>query len=211
MKELTQPWQGRRLWTKRGVIVLGLLMGIQAMSLCAGSGRVIDEETGKPLAGVYVIAMWHASGFSPVVSKTVCYHFAITKSDETGNYSLPTFSWNINPLLSDRQRYLEYYIAGYEDSPNNKTGDEVRRLRRSTKNIEERIRNLAHQRYHNCTSETGRREKLLPLYQAQLDEATRLASSPIERGLMESVRAQRLEAEIGFDAYSKLLMEKSKP
>lgn len=211
MNKFAQFWRDRRHWAKRIVIVLAMLIGVHAMSLWAGSGRVIDEETGKPLAGVYVMAMWHASGFSPVVSKTVCYQFAISKSDEDGKYSLPTFSWNINPFLSDRQRYLEYYIAGYEISANNTTDDVVRRLRRSTKSVEDRMRSLAHQRYQNCTSERERREKLLPLYQAQLDEATRLASSPVERGLLEIVRAQRLEAEIGFDAYSKLLMEKSKP
>lgn len=211
MNKFTQFWRARRYWAKRIVIVLAMLIGVHAMSLWAGSGRVIDEETGKPLAGVYVMAMWHASGFSPVVSKTVCYQFAISKSDEDGKYSLPTFSWNINPFLSDRQRYLEYYIAGYEDSPNNKSDDDVQRLRPTIKNVEERIGSFIHQRYARCTSESVAREKLVPLYQAQLDEANRIASTPVEKDLLESVRARRLGAELGFDEYNKLLMKKSKP
>lgn len=210
MNKFTRLCRDRRLWAKRIVIALAMLVGVHAMSLWAGSGQVIDEETGKPLAGVYVMAMWHASGFSPVVSKTVCYQFAISQTNDDGKYFLPTFSWNINPFLSDRQRYLEYYIAGYEDSPNNKPDEVVRKLRRSTKNAEQRIKSFLHPRYRMCTSEKQRSEQLVPLYQAQLDEASQLAKSPVERDLLESVRAQRLSAELGFEAYTKLLIEKSK-
>ena len=118
---------------------------------------------------------------------------------------------NINPFLSDRQRYLEYYIAGYEDSPNNKSDDDVRRLRRTIKNVEERLKSFVHQRYRNCTSESEAKEKLVPLYQAQLDEATRIANTPVEKDLLESARARRVAAELGFGAYTKLLIEKGKP
>ena len=201
MKKLRQLWQDRRLWAKRGVIALGVLLGVHAMSLWAGSGRVIDEETGKPLAGVYVMAMWHASGFSPVVSKSVCYYFAISKSDEDGKYSLPTFSWNINPFLSDRQRYLEYYIAGYEDSPSNMPNVETRLMQRYKGTAEQRLRKFTNRLgYERCVSQGGRKEKLGPLYKSIYEEGVKIATTQTEKELAGILKFVWDSAVLPYDA-----------
>ena len=160
------------------VLAIIALFGIHGISLWAGSGQVIESENGKPLQGVYVMAMWHASAFNPVDSRTVCSNFAITQTDKDGQYSLPVFSWRgVWPLFSDRQRYKEFYMAGYENFSGDDLTGAVIKMRRSTETVEKRLQSFLHQRYTNCTSEGEREKKLGTLYKAQLDEAKSIATS----------------------------------
>lgn len=209
MIKLKQLWQNPKRLIRALIASAIVLAGIHGINLWAGSGQVIDAETGKPLKGVFVMAMWHGNPIA-IEARTVCYNFAITQTGQDGSYLLPVLSWN-PAVLINRERYKEFYLAGYENFSNDDLTGAVIKMRRTTETAEQRLESFIHQRYAKCTSEAERKDKLVPLYQAQLDEATILASTPAEKRLLESVRARRLAAEIGYDAYTDTLMKANKP
>lgn len=191
------------------VAALALIAFAFAIDAAASSGQVVDEESGKPLEGVLVTAKWQGSVYLGVDSRTVCYHFAITTTDKEGRYTLPDWSWSLNPFLSNRQRYLDYYLAGYERSPNRNRYDEDNMvLRRHAKSVEERLKSLFGGDPEACIPEHQRKAKLLPLYRAQYEEAKKIAVTPKERELAEIFRASMISAEFGWNAYTNMQMQK---
>ena len=125
---------------------------------------------------------------------------------------MSSLSWNLNPFRSDRHRYVEYYLPGYEDSPNNKVDIGIWKLRRFTKTVEERLGRLANSGYYDCTSEAERKEKLVSLYRAQYDEAQKIATTPSEKKLATSIKYALDMAEIGHATYTiKILDGAPKP
>ncbi|MBC7624799.1 MAG: hypothetical protein H7232_15605 [Aeromicrobium sp.] len=209
MSKFKRLWQNPRRIIKALIVLAIAFSGIQGINLWAGAGQVIDAETGKPLAGVFVMAMWHGNPIA-IESRTVCYHFAITQTGHDGSYNLPVLSWNPSVLIN-RERYKEFYFAGYENFTNDDFTGAVIRMRRITGTVEQRLKSLMPPRYELCTTEAERRDKLVPLYQAQLDEATLLARTPTEKLLLTRLQGRRLAAEIGDDAYTATLMKTGRP
>ena len=172
MNKFRQIWQNPKHLLKGVVALAVVLLGIHGVSLWAGAGQVIDAETGKPLEGVFVIAMWEGSGATPVSRRSVCYSFAITQTDTDGQYRLPTFSWNLLPFYSNRHRQINVYLAGYETLPNDILAEAIIKMRRRTETVKQRLDLLVRSTwYENCTSQEERKSKLGPLYKAHLDEA----------------------------------------
>ena len=209
MNKFKRLWQNPRRIIKSLIVLAIALSGIQGINLWAGAGQVIDAETGKPLAGVFVMAMWHGNPIA-IEARTVCYHFAITQTGQDGSYNLPVLSWNPTVLIN-RERYKEFYLAGYENFTNDDFTGAVIRMRRITGTVEQRLKSLMPPRYELCTSEAEMKDKLVPLYQVQLDEATLLASTPSEKLLLKDLQVRRLVAEIGYDAYRDSLMKAHRP
>lgn len=195
------------------VLAIIALFGIHGINLWAGAGQVIDSGNGRPLQGVYVMAMWHASAFNPVDSRTVCYNFAITQTDKDGQYSLPVFSWRgLWPLFSDRQRYKDFYLAGYENFSDDDFTGAVIKMRRTKDIVEKRLNDLiTRQSYATCMSESDEKEQLLPVYKAKYEEGRSIAATPEEKKLVETLRGIQLSTELGHDKYIKLQMKGQKP
>lgn len=188
-----------------------LLGGAQLFSVAAGAGQVIDEETSKPLEGVFAMASWTSGGPGIVDSRTVCYAFEITQTDKNGKFHLPELSWNINPLYWERHRLMEFYLAGYETSPNDNPNSDVRKMRRFKRNVEARLARMGPSGYKlSCVPPSQRKEKLAPLFKAQYEEAKNIASSRSEKEQAEGIRASYIGAEFGDGAYSKMLMNETK-
>ncbi len=104
----------------------GLIFPISASS-DAIKGKAVDSATGKPLAGVLVIATWHdfTTGSGPGFMHQgggvyySCYQLVnvlTTVSDADGNYAFP--AWKGMPAhcqhMAVNQPYLVYYKPGYE-------------------------------------------------------------------------------------------------
>ena len=195
------------------VLAIIALFGIHGINLWAGAGQVIDSGNGRPLQGVYVMAVWHASAFNPVDSRTVCYNFAITQTDKDGQYSLPVFSWRgLWPLFSDRQRYKDFYLAGYENFSDDDFTGAVIKMRRTKDTVEKRLNDLiTRQSYATCMSESDEKEQLLPVYKAKYEEGRSIAATPEEMKLVETLRGIQLSTELGHDKYIKLQMKGQKP
>jgi len=180
----------------RSLMIGILLCGLGRLSN-ADSGQVIDEETKRPLEGVYVMASWTSGGPSIAHSSTVCYHFEVTQTDRDGKYSLPDFSWNFNPLLWDRYVAHEFYLPGYEDARNNAPGRAIWRMRPYRGSTEERLNALATGYRELCVPESERRQELGSVYRAQADEAARIASSEREREIAMILKERRDRTELG--------------
>lgn len=79
-------------------------------------GRVVDEETGLPLAGAVVAVIWGNSsylGMHPGVPQFLNAQETVTDSD--GNFTLPVsagLNWDLYTLVSDP--WIVMYQPGYE-------------------------------------------------------------------------------------------------
>lgn len=101
-----------------GIGVAALLAFGLTLPSCAMEGQVLEEGTNKPLAGVIVIATWHGSKLNPVHSISTCFHLETATTDKNGKFKMPSFSGNFDPFIVDRNRYLDVYKAGYQQSAN---------------------------------------------------------------------------------------------
>lgn len=184
-------------------LLLGLLQGVTA---CARGGQVIDEDTGKPLEGVFVMAIWNAYVPGIVGPYSRCYAFEITRTDQNGHYRLPQFSWDFSPMLWERHRYQDYYLAGYEEAPNNDTGAHVWKMRRFTGSVESRLKNMGALDNHiSCLPEADWKVKLAPLYRVQAEEARKLAVTPREKELARAFEFVAVEVEVGHEKHGEIL------
>ena len=171
----------------------------------AHADQVIDEETGKPLEGVFVMVSWRSHGPSVVINKTVCYAFETIRTDKNGQFEMPKFSWNFNPLHWDRNRSVELYLAGYERSPNDFHDSDVAKMRRFKGTVEDRLKKLISVGYrHSCVPEAQAKEKLAPLYKAQVEEAINIAVSTSDKKIVQSLRLLHFESEMGHEAFMKM-------
>lgn len=75
-------------------------------------GKVVDADTGEPLAGAFVIARYSGSIPTPGHSNTVCYHAAGTTSNEGGDYRIPS-SVDVLDIKVDKRSRLDFFKPGY--------------------------------------------------------------------------------------------------
>lgn len=168
--------------------VLMLAIGLHAANTWAGVGQVIDEETRKPLANVFVMAKWVGHANLGAIGKTICYDFAITQTDKNGRFSLRDRSWNFNPFLTDRERYVDFYLQGYEWSTSNVydksigiSDSGVIVISRYKGPVMTRLTWLATGRYAGCIPDHQTRSTLLPFYSARYEEAQSIAITVEEK------------------------------
>lgn len=187
-----------RLHRLRPAIVV-IVLALQACA--ADGGQVIDSATGKPLAGVHVIARWDGQRLAGAVSKHDCFKVEATTTDASGRYSLPATSWNLNPLLSDRRRTLIFYKRGYK-APEPRASDDEARVPMSP---DERI-GLERIRYVNgtaagadCGSEPEQRARLLPYYREVYEEVKAIAKSPEDLGALSGALFRVELLDLGSD------------
>ena len=189
-----------RLKRKQILILVVALLGLQWLNVAAGSGKVIDEETGLPLEGAFVVISWKSGGPGIVDGRTFCMGLDVAKTDKEGRYSLPSFSGNFNPFRWERYSAMEVYLAGYESSPNNKPDADVRKLRRFKGSVEARLNVLSGIGYReSCVPENERKAKLAPLYRAQYEEAMRIANSDAEKVHVRTLKYALDSAELPYD------------
>lgn len=168
---------------KRSLVSTCMLVGVALLATaCARSGQVVDKATGKPLEGVFVMAIWDGYIPGPVGPASRCYDFEITRTDRNGNYRLPRYSWDLRPWILGRHRYQDYYLAGYEQAPGNSRDSPVMQMRSISGDVGSRLHRMeSSASYRYCLSRGDRKRKLVPLYRAQAEEARRLAVTPAEK------------------------------
>lgn len=91
----------RRRWWRTGVSVAALLLAIQSITITLPiHGRVVDEASGKPVAGAAIAALWQFDAWTPVhglPGGTVKIAQAVT--DEEGVFRFPAAFILHPPLL----------------------------------------------------------------------------------------------------------------
>lgn len=197
MNELIHTTRARRLFNAAIALLLTVIVSLDFSVAHAASGRVINEVTGKPIEGVFVIATWTGSVSLGPVARSGCYKIEMTRTDKEGKFSLPDWSFNLNPFIWRRDRYVGYYFTDFEESPNNNPkglreppdeGDIL--MRPFAGDVEERLRLLATGLDEGCMSPFHLGQALFPFYQMNYEEARRIAQKPDHQEQVASARYQ---------------------
>ena len=154
-----------------------------------GSGIVVDETTGLPIEGVYVVARFTARAITPVNSSQVCFKVVSTKTDHAGRFMLWPLSWNFNPLLWLRERQLLFYFKGYavpeqsylyplRVSMKPQPGFDLARIE-SMHTVGRRL---------GCGPDAQQKKFVLPVYQAMVIEAQEIADRTERPGLARGMK-----------------------
>ncbi len=193
---------------------IACLLAANTTMPCAYEGRVVDKDTGKPIAGAYVVAAWRGSLISPPERVSICFHVDVTMTDKEGKFSFFDWSGNIDPLLVNRRMHPEvFYKAGYYWNLSkpfpiiNKTFV----LTPHSGTPEERFEQIKARIPTECGYEDGPR-KLVPLMKAIYAEAKAAAITDKQRqsadGWLEM--ADRYEFDNSVAAKNKLLRQNEK-
>src|SRR6266498_3504059 len=76
-------------------------------------GKIIDSETGQPLDGVIVVAMYTKEIISIPESRNVAFHFKEVVTGKDGMFRIPAYTTLINPLAWDGGVFFIVYKSGY--------------------------------------------------------------------------------------------------
>jgi hypothetical protein len=197
MKLLNQIWQMPRTLVSAVTFVVIAFLGTHASSLWAGSGVVLDEATKKPLAGVFVYAMWYAEVWNPVIARSDrCIAHAITQTDENGKFKLRDFSWNFEFWMTGRTRVVDYYVAGYDLVDENASDPPIVYMRQFTGTVAARLTRIMNVGGQNCLA-VNERKVLLPLYKARYEEAKSVAVTPEEKKIASNFKDVFDEIDLG--------------
>jgi hypothetical protein len=170
-----------RVISRAAALAVGIAASLHVASAAAGSGQVLDEETKKPLAGVFMWALWSAGVWNPAIAQSKCYAHAMTQTDENGKFKLRDFSWNFEPWLEGRTRGVGYYLAGYELVRNGDTDPPIVYMRRYKGTVLNRLQHIRHVGGGGECLSARERKILLPLYKARNEEAKVIAVTPEEK------------------------------
>jgi hypothetical protein len=104
--------------SKRSILKMAslLLFTTASMSTLAEQGVVLDKTTGKPIPGAIVVATWNGVVGVVVQGTSQCYKAEVAIADDKGRFDVSAFSWNLNPLMIDRQRDFAVLAPGYRES-----------------------------------------------------------------------------------------------
>ena len=173
-------------------IVAFVLFRACSLSSRAIDGVVLDESTGKPIAGAIVVATWTGDVSKLVDSGTVCYHAETARTDANGKYQIPAWSlpWSTrNFRISARGPVGEAYKPGYIFSTYRPLPDLLLTPHKGTKDqYYEYLSTIS--RRNGCTPDAESEKNLLLFYGSIAAEADLIAETRDQVRLSESFRHQ---------------------
>ncbi|MBL8510252.1 MAG: carboxypeptidase regulatory-like domain-containing protein [Betaproteobacteria bacterium] len=151
-------------------------------------GRVFEADSGQPLPGAFVIAVWSYSGSDGVGSRSGCSRLEIVQSDAQGRYVIPAGSARTS---RNTRRGMLVFLAGYEEAHPLRVSREEQERQKPMRKYEgtgdDRL--FWYQRFGSlriCSPNDHEKllkfaEKLRPVYLAISEEAKTLQVSPDKR------------------------------
>ena len=109
----------RRTPLLRAICLGGLLVGLTACPPAQAldkwgpfRGRIVDVETGQPLAGAAVLVIWWEAVYTPVQTNTKFYDAREAVTDADGRFEIPRLT---PPFFTFRirQPQVTYFAPGY--------------------------------------------------------------------------------------------------
>ncbi len=173
----------QKTWLKS---IGGVLLAYFALTVIASEGTVIDQTTGKPIAGAFVIAYWIGNTGFIVQPHSSCYHVEATTTDEKGRFNVSMFTGNLNPVRRDRTRNVHIYVPGYESTYKSDAEKLVFMMARREGPRSEQfkaIMGLGRSQGAGCSS--GDQKSRVPYLRALHKELAALASTANERGVAD--------------------------
>lgn len=175
------------------------------------SGKVVDQQTEKPIPDAVVVARWIGDLPGWVDSKTVCYHTLSTMSDPEGNFHFPKWKKGGTEWQRKIKRghgYVIAYKVGYvfvETKSNN-----IVYLTAFAGTREERLRYLVSLfGATGCGAQDESEKNRIPLLKGLYEEAQSLARTKEDERLVESIRYDLEILEFGFEEAEKRHLQRS--
>jgi hypothetical protein len=178
----TEPESFCRKFARPVIVASILLLPPISIAYFFGMGTVIDEATGKPIEGVYVIARWQGRAVNPIHSSDTCFKVASTRSDANGRFMLWPVSWNFDPRIWERRRDLLYYARSYRLADDKTAEERIVRMRADDSAMDERHQRIVEVAWQSsCGTDDEYKRYLVPVFKAMLAEAdqfVRLTGNP---------------------------------
>jgi hypothetical protein len=160
-------------------------------------GKVVDDQTRQPLAGVYVIGAWHVTIPTPVESRSGCSKLEVVRTDAQGRFVLSRWSGNIIAhLFGDENLNVYYYFPKYRLAKMPEIDQAIVALTPDTRPpMEQLVRIGEPMAKSDCGSWTEQQVRALPMYRVMYEEARSIASSYEERQSLSGMlfMVERLE------------------
>jgi len=168
------------------------------------SGRVVDESSGKPIPGAYVVRYWNAFGMNVAGGRPSCIAFRVAQTDAAGRYFI-TPAWagvsiRRDPLLQAMRNGIMVYAEGKSLSKLEPGWPETILVKAAPTDGEQRLEELY--RYFNlngCGSDRELRRKVLGLYKTVANEAIRISPDALKEESEWVFYRQVRALEIGRD------------
>jgi len=161
-------------------------------------GQVVDAETGRPIEGAFVLALWKGE-VGLFDAQSICYHVETTVSDEDGRFRIP--GWIGAGHFGVMNSYVStaVYKQDYEDVFARKSSNRLV-LRRFKGTSEKRFGQLVKLVGPICDSKGKTSvEKLLPLSKLIYKEAKDIAYTNTDTKTLEWMQYQLEILKLGHD------------
>ncbi len=196
------------------VCIFFLWVSISACSLLPPTkispvaGRVLDQDTGQPVAGAIVVVRWIGTATKAFVDQhTACYHVETAKTDAEGRYA--TTSWleasKYRDLGSKEQR-IKVYKASYRQVDSEAAKHYLVKDNRGT---EDRLQYILYS-VISCGGRPTPFGSLVELYKAQHEEVAALPESYEQKKLEFWLQSLIDEREMGLDKARRLYQDRLK-
>jgi hypothetical protein len=97
------------MWIVLPIILMGIFLTVNAVRAAPFQGRVVDAETGEPLEGTVIVAVWYRRVFYPCMDGCTTYHDAVEAvTDAQGRFSI-----DISARILSNDRKIVFYKPGY--------------------------------------------------------------------------------------------------
>jgi hypothetical protein len=182
----------KRSWK---LVAVGLTIAFLSFRACSLSSRaidgvVLDESTGKPIAGAIVVVTWMGDESKFVDSGSNCYHAETARTDANGKWHTSAWSrpWSTRNFgISLRGPVGEAYKPGYIDPPILSPIEKIL-LAPHTGTKDDYFEYLSKIRNRNWCDPYGEsRKNLLLFYKAIADEAEIIAETPKQVKISKSL------------------------
>ncbi len=179
-----------------GAVAVVLFVLSRGCSFAGGSvsGRVLDFNTGQPIAGAIVVVRWNGAAMGLVHSSRVCFHVETAVSDVDGRYRVSSWVRPPKPwAVWGTSTIVDAYQRGYESVRTQKTQTEAPEdvfMERSTGTDAEHFQYLNWQVVSNtgCDNAGASRRSLFVLQKAAILEAKSLVRSEQDQGNLDGMR-----------------------
>lgn len=178
-----------------------LLLPLTACGMSGGpfNGKVLEENTHKPIPGAIVVVRWVGLVSSWVDSQHVCYHVETATTDEEGRYQTKGWSQSLNYSVKFDRMEIDAYKLGYGRPSKLSQVKEIEYLAPFKGTRGERLAYLGNFSGMQCGVTGDYAPKLIPLYKVIYEEAKQLAVTKEDKKLAINRLRDLEEMEFGYD------------
>jgi len=177
-------------------------------------GRVVDERTGEPVAGAYVVRYWNAFGMTLHAGRASCIAFRVARTNDAGEYFVSPawvgISVRRDPLLQAMRNGIMVYADGMSLSRLEPGWKETLEIKPNESDSLRRLDELG--RFfvlNSCGSEFDLKANAMPLYRALYSEAVRIAPTSQRDETQRAFRMQIEGLEVGREKALERRFERS--